>query len=32
MGWNPIPSCRPRRVPVATVFDPGGFGFYIPDV
>jgi uncharacterized protein (DUF1501 family) len=32
MGWNLDPILQSRTAPVATVFDPGGFGFYIPDV
>ena len=32
MGWNLDPMLLSRRAPVATIFDPGGFGFYIPDV
>jgi uncharacterized protein (DUF1501 family) len=32
MGWNLDPILQSRRAPVATVFDPGGFGFSIPDV
>ena len=32
MGWGLDPILLSRRAPVATVFDPAGFGFYIPDV
>ena len=32
MGWNLDPILLTRQAPVATVFDPGGFGFNIPDV
>jgi len=32
MGWSLDPILLSRRAPVATVFDPGSFGFHIPDV
>lgn len=32
MGWDLDPILLSRRAPVATVFDPGSFGFYIPGV
>ena len=32
MGWGLDPILLSKRAPVATVFDPGGFGFYIPEV
>lgn len=32
MGWSLDPILLSRRAPVATVFDPGGFGFHIPNV
>jgi uncharacterized protein (DUF1501 family) len=32
MGWNLDPILQSRQAAVATVFDPGGFGFSIPDV
>jgi uncharacterized protein (DUF1501 family) len=32
MGWTLDPILLSRRAPVATVFDPAGFGFSIPDV
>ena len=32
MGWDLDPILLSRRAPVATVFDPGGFGFSIPGV
>lgn len=32
MGWNLDPILQSRQAPVATVFDPGSFGFTIPDV
>lgn len=32
MGWNLDPILLSRAAPVATVFDPGSFGFTIPDV
>jgi uncharacterized protein (DUF1501 family) len=32
MGWNLDPILLSRRAPIATVFDPGSFGFNIPEV
>lgn len=32
MGWTLDPILLSRRAPVATVFDPGSFGFWIPEV
>lgn len=32
VGWDLDPILLSRRAPVATVFDPGSFGFSIPDV
>lgn len=32
MGWGLDPILLSRRAPVATVFDPAGFGFHVPGV
>lgn len=32
VSWGLDPTLRAKRAPVGTVYDPGSFGFYIPDV